>query len=145
MHMELEDLRQHFPPMPEEIRLMVEQEVQKQIRIESPDRRKNHMTRKALIMTFAAAMLLGTSVFAGVVYKMRTEKVGDYAVKTKIEQTTLGETDNTTPSDKAIQDVVIQDVSMEVSYLPKGMVKTEDGKYSFEDNLYKGASCIIQV
>lgn len=143
MHMELEDLRQHFPPMPEEIRLMVEQEVQKQIRIESPDRRKNHMTRKALIMTFAAAMLLGTSVFAGVVYKMRTEKVGDYAVKTKIEQTTLGETDNTTPSDKAIQDVVIQDVSMEVSYLPKGMVKTEDGKYSFEDNLYKGGVSII--
>lgn len=121
---------------------MVEQEVQKQIRTELPVRRTKHMTRKALIAIFAAVMLLGTTVFAGVVYKMRTERVGDYGVKTKIEYKTLGETDNTTSSDNAVQDIVIQDISMEVSYLPEGMVETENGKYSFIDNLYKGGVSI---
>jgi len=37
----------------------------------------------------------------------------------------------------------MQDVSMEVSYLPDGMVETEDGKYSYAENLYKGGVSIV--
>ncbi|MDE7030877.1 MAG: DUF4367 domain-containing protein [Lachnospiraceae bacterium] len=138
---ELEDLRQHFPPMPHKLRQMIEQEVQKQARTASPVRRRNHMTRKALIGSLAAAMLLGTTVFAGVVYRMRTEKVGDYAMNTRIEQINMEER---VPADNRLAEggTAIQDVAMEVSYLPEGMVETEHGKYSFTDNLYKGGVSI---
>ena len=84
--MNIEEMRQHFPTMPADMRLMVEQEVQRQIGTVSPARRgRKHMTRKVLTAAFAAAMLLGTTVAARVVYKMHTEEVGDYAVRTKIE------------------------------------------------------------
>ena len=85
---ELKALGQHFPSMPEELRSMVEQEVRKQMGTTSPIRRRNYKARKVLIATLAAVMLLGTTVAAGVTYRMHTEKVGKYAAKTSIESTT---------------------------------------------------------
>ena len=60
-----EDLKRHFPPMPEELRSMVEQEVRKQIGAAPPVRRHKYRKRKILGATLAAAMLLGTTVAAG--------------------------------------------------------------------------------
>ncbi len=129
-----EDLKRHFPPMPEELRSMVEQEVRKQIGAAPPVRRRKYRKRKILAATLAAAMLLGTTVAAGVVYKMHTEQVGKHAVQTKIEPAAPHINDRT--SDNPVtQDATMQDVSMEVSYLPDGMVETEDGKYSYAENL----------
>lgn len=140
--MNIEEMRQHFPTMPADMRLMVEQEVQRQIGTVSPARRgRKHMTRKVLTAAFAAAMLLGTTVAARVVYKMHTEEVGDYAVRTKIES--ASHTDHTTSPDSVTQDSTIQDITMEATYLPAGMVETEDGKYSYVNNLYKGGVSII--
>ena len=121
---------------------MVEQEVRKQIGAAPPVRRRKYRKRKILAATLAAAMLLGTTVAAGVVYKMHTEQVGKYAVQTKIEPAAPHINDRT--SDNPVtQDATMQDVSMEVSYLPDGMVETEDGKYSYAENLYKGGVSIV--
>lgn len=136
MEMKLEDLKQNFPKMPQEIRTMVEQEVQKQIKIKRTGKVRKHMSKKSLIVILAAAMLLGTTVFAAVTYRMRNEKVGTYAVKTKIE-----ESENQSPNDA--QPDEIPDIMMEVSYLPDGMVKTEEGKYSYTDAMYKGGVSIV--
>ena len=137
-----EDLKRHFPPMPEELRSMVEQEVRKQIGAAPPVRRHKYRKRKILAATLAAAMLLGTTVAAGVVYKMHTEQVGKYAVQTKIEPA-APHTNDRTSDNSVTQDATMQDVSMEVSYLPDGMVETEDGKYSYAENLYKGGVSIV--
>ncbi|MBD5522394.1 MAG: hypothetical protein HDR03_14415 [Lachnospiraceae bacterium] len=142
--MKLEDLRQNFPEMPSELRMMVESEVQKQISMVSPKRRKRHMGRKMIAAVIAAVMLLGTTVFAGVAYKMHSEPVGKYAVNTKIEEMNQMETEENNLVAGQTQEVIdIKDVRMEVSYLPEGMVKTEDGKYSYTDALYKGGVSII--
>ena len=131
---------------------MMEQEVRKQIGALSPVRRRKHMTRKVLIAVLAAVMLLGTTVAAGVVYRMHTEKVGEYAVKTKIESVATHTNDSISEDlmtqdhriqDNAIQDIMIQDITMEVSYLPEGMVETEEGKYSYSENLNKGGVSIV--
>ena len=82
--MKIEDLRQNFPEMPADLRQMVENEVHRQIRTVSQGRRRKHMAKKTIIAALAAAMLLGTTVFAGILYKMRTEPVGKYAVNTSI-------------------------------------------------------------
>lgn len=137
-----EDLKRRFPPMPEELRSMVEREVRKQIGTVSPVRRRRYYKRKILIATLAAVMLLGTTVAASVVYRMHTEKVGKYAVQTKIEPA-APHTNGLISDEPVTQDPVIQDVSMEVSYLPEGMIETEDGKYSYADNLYKGGVSIV--
>lgn len=132
----LEELRENFPEMPTEMRRMVENEVQKQIGTVSSGRRRRHMAKKSIIAALAAAMLIGTTVTAGVVYKMHSEPVGKYAVKTKIEE-------NNSVEDQTQESPDIKDVSMEVSYLPEGMVQTEEGKYSYADALYKGGVSIV--
>ena len=134
--MRLEDLKQDFPQMPEELRTMIGREVQKQIKAGATGKSKNRRLRKTLIVVFAAAMLFGTTVFAAIAHRMRNEPVGAYAVKTKIEQTKNN-------SSKDVQTQEIPDVTMEVSYLPDGMVKTEEGKYSYTNAMYKGGVSIV--
>ena len=137
--MRLEDLKQEFPQMPDDLRNMVEHEVRRQLRESvTGNKRKytKHTIRRSLIVAFAAAMLLGTTVFAAIAYHMRSESVGKYAVKTKIEKD-----ENNSLENGHIPN--IPDVTMEVSYLPDGMVKTEDGKYSFENAMYKGGVSIV--
>lgn len=132
----LEELRENFPEMPAEMRRMVENEVQKQIGTVSSGRRRRHMAKKSIIAALAAAMLIGTTVAAGVVYKMHSEPVGNYAVETKIKESNSME-------EQAQESLDIKDVCMEVSYLPDGMVQTEEGKYSYADALYKGGVSIV--
>lgn len=137
--MRLEDLRQDFPQMPEELRTMVEREVQKQIRVGMKGKRKNHRLRKTLIVAFAAAMLLGTTVFAAIAYRMRNEPVGTYAVKTKIEE----DGNNSLDNGQTHEIPNVPDITMEASYLPDGMVETEEGKYSFSNAMYEGGVSIV--
>ena len=141
--MKLEDLKQNFPEMPSELRMMVEKEVQEQIRMTLPKRRRKHMARKAIIAAIAAVMLLGTTVFAGIAYKMHSEPVGEYAAKIKIEEMNQAGTEENSSATEQQQEIIdIKNVKMEVSYLPEGMVETEDGKYSYTNSLYKGGVSI---
>lgn len=136
--MRSEDLKREFPEMPEEIRIMIGQEVQKQMRAgaKSSGRRKKR-TRRAAAALIAATMLLGTTAFAGIFYRMRSERVGSYAMRATIEA------DKSLGLEGAAQDQAIQDIRMEVSYLPEGMVESEDGKYCYADNMYKGGVSIV--
>ncbi len=136
--MRLEDIKNEFPKMPEDMRAMVEREVEKQVKTVSTAQYKKgkRMARKMYIAALVAVMALGTTVFAGVVYHMHSESVGKYAVQTKMEGG---------PETAALDTEVsyeIPEVRMELSYLPEGMVETETGKYSYEDALYESGVSI---
>lgn len=158
--MRLEDMKDTFPKMPEDIKNMIEKEVAVQIKSrqeESMDpentrqsgkteekentkiikyrKKKKDTVRRMLIASMAAALALATTVGAGVVYQMHNEKVGKYGVKTKIEGQQTAETEN--PGAKTDY------VELTTSYLPDGMVQTEEGKYSFEDNYMEGGISMV--
>lgn len=136
--MRLEDMKQEFPKMPDEIRAMVEKEVAKQTKgtetvqfTESAQRRRSRrVARRMLVASVAAALMLGTTVFAGVLHRMHNERVGNYGVHTTVEGNTEQESTDGT--------VEIPKVTMELGYLPEGMVEVEEQKYSYEDSPYQG-------
>ncbi|MCI8860378.1 MAG: DUF4367 domain-containing protein [Lachnospiraceae bacterium] len=132
--MRLEDMKYDFPKMPEEMRTMIEREVTKQVKTERPQFGKGkRAVGKTVAASIAAVMLLGSTAVAGVsIYRMQQEKVGNYGVNVSVSG------NETTEGAKSEQPLVIPDVKMEVGYLPEGMVKTERGKYSFENALYQG-------
>lgn len=135
--MRLEDMEHEFPKMPEDMRAMVEREVAKQVKTtpHTTYRKKKHMARRTFVAALVAAMALGTTVFAGVVYQMHSRSVGRYGVETSIE----GNGESAGMTEVATEEVTnIPPVRLEVGYLPEGMVETEEGKYSFEDNMYQG-------
>lgn len=79
--MRLEDIKQEFPQTPENIRQIIENKVEEQMNAEHiiPCERKNskfHLSfPKAIAVGFAAVMLMGTTVFAGVkLYQIYVEK-----------------------------------------------------------------------
>ena len=156
--MRLEDMKDTFPKMPEDIKNMIEKEVAVQIKSrqeESMDpehtrqsgkmeenakiikyrRKKKDIVRRILVASMVTALALATTVGAGVVYQMHNEKVGKYGVKTKIEGQQTAETENL----EAKTDYV----ELTTSYLPDGMVQTEEGKYSFEDNYMEGGISMV--
>lgn len=132
--MRLEDMKYDFPKMPEEMRTMIEKEVAKQVKTERPQFGKGkRAVGKTIAASVAAVMLLGSTAVAGVgIYRMQQEKVGNYGVNVSVTG------NETTEGVKPEQPLVIPDVKLEVGYLPEGMVKTEQGKYSFENALYQG-------
>lgn len=133
--MRIEDLQNEFPGMPERMRIMVEREVEKQLNTTETihiHRKKGRM-RKTLIAALVAVMALGTTVAAGAVYYLRSEPVGEYGMKVKTESNDIQEEGNTPESGTDILPV-----KMELAYLPKGLVQTEDAKYSYEETLNQG-------
>ena len=130
--MKLENMDQDFPNMPERMRQMIEQEVEKQLAKPDgiPMKRKSgrHMPKKRLAVAVAAATLaLGTTVFAGVIYGLKNNQVGKYAYETRQERQ-----DGT--QDSAVSAADEQHyVKIQASYLPDGMVQTEEGKYNYRD------------
>lgn len=169
--MRLEDMEREFPKMPENMRAMIEREVEKQMKTSTEhsretekttgktaakatagksanaarttgrsSRKSKRMARRTLIAALVAAMALGTTVFAGVVYQMHAKSAGKYAVEVKTEGNS-GETAGTEGLEQT--NVEIPKVKMELSYVPEGMVETETGKYSYEDNLYHGGVSIV--
>lgn len=139
--MRFEDLKHDFPKMPEEMRAMIEKEVEKQIkqteRKQTEVRKSRFRGRRALGRTLAASlaavMLCGLTVFAGAgIYRLSQEKKGEHGVSVNITGS------ESVAPDASGEDFVIPNVRMEAGYLPEGMVKTEQGKYSFEDALNLG-------
>lgn len=138
--MRLEDMEQEFPKMPEDMRAMVEKEVEKQIKIADMEKKNkktgNWSIRRAAVVALVATMALGTTVFAGVkIYQMSSEPVGEYGLVTKIDNENSTETGEATGS-KAEMNIPL--VTMEATYLPKGMIKCEEGIYSYEETPYQG-------
>lgn len=130
--MKLENMNRDFPNMPESMRQMIEQEIEKQLAKPDvlPGNRKTgrHIPKKRLAVAVAAATLaLGTTVFAGVLYGLKNNQVGKYAYETKLERQ-----DGT--QDSAVSAADEQHyVKIQASYLPDGMVQTEEGKYNYRD------------
>lgn len=118
--------------MPETMRQMIEEEVKKQL--EKPEvlpmnrKVRRSMPKKRLALAVAAATLaLGMTVFAGVLYSLKNNQLGKYAYETRQERQDGG-TDSQVDSEGTEHYVKIQ-----ASYLPEGMVQTEEGKYSFRE------------
>lgn len=135
--MRLEDMEHEFPKMPEEMRAMVEREVAKQVKTTSHTtyRKKKHMARRTFIAALVAAMALGTTVFAGVVYQMHSRSIGRYGVETSIE----GNGNSAGVIEAGTEEMNnLSCLKLEVGYVPEGMVRVEEGKYSYEDNMYQG-------
>lgn len=130
--MRLEEIGNEFPKMPEEMRMMVEREVEKQIR--KGVRQRSRMSKRSMaVLVLAATMALGMTVFAGVkVYQMRQNPVGNYGVSVTVDKT-----EEQAPGTEA-ENFVVPQVELTVGYLPEGMVETEKQKYSYENNLYRG-------
>ena len=154
--MRLEDMREQFPKMPESMKRMIEQEVAVQIGQEKENdnpkvvtykkRKKKNMAHRMLVASMVAALALATTVCAGVAYQMHNQKVGKYGLKTQIEgpQTAAESTENMadqTTEERAGK--AAEYVRLETSYLPKGMVQSEEGKFSFEDNYMQGGVSMI--
>ncbi len=136
--MRLEDIRYEFPEMPEEMRRMVEREVEKQVTKEHIKlKRRGKAAGRTFAASLAAVVLVGTTVFAGVgTIWLRRHPVGDHGV-----EVTMKEQGSQTAAASEVTE--IPDVTMELGYLPQGMVETEEGKYSFEDALYEGGVSIV--
>lgn len=130
--MKLEDIKYDFPNMPENMRQMIEQEVERQLAkpdISSGNRKTiRHIPKRRLAVAVAAATLaLGTTVCAGVLYGLKNNRVGNYAYETKQERKD-GVQDGAVASADSEHYVKVQ-----ASYLPDGMVQTEEGKYNYRD------------
>lgn len=137
--MRLEDIRYDFPEMPEEMRKMVEREVEKQVKTGHIKlKRRGKAAGRTFAASLAAVVLVGTTVFAGVgTIWMRRHPVGNHGV-----EVTMKEQGNQTTA-AASEVIEIPDVTMELGYLPQGMVETEKGKYSFENALNEGGVSIV--
>lgn len=136
--MRLDDLKYEFPKMPKEMKEMIEREVEKQVKTEYPQFKKNRkLAGRTIAASVAAVLLLGTTVYAGVrVYRLYQKPVGDYGVEVKISNDGSDKETQNAPLD-------IPNVSLKVGYLPDHMVQTEEGKYSYEENLSKGGVSIL--
>lgn len=135
--MRLENIGNEFPEMPEDMRMMVEQEVAKQIR-KGMQQRSRMSKRSMAVLVLAATMALGMTVFAGVkVYQMRQKPIGNYGVSVTVDkkEDAAQGTEAGNPA--------VQPVGLTVGYLPEGMVETEAQKYSFENNLYRGGISLV--
>ena len=118
--MNIENMKQEFPKMPQSMRDMIEKEVEKQVKV--TPQRGYFSLKKAVVASLAATFVLGTTIFAGTkLYRMSSSPQGNYGMTTKIEKTDA--TENTEKIDPAPQ------LAMKLSYLPDGMTETEEGKY----------------
>lgn len=144
--MRIENIKNDFPKMPQGIRDMMEKEVEKQIHMETKQKWNTKLKPgRTLAASIAAVMIFSTTVFAGVsIYRMQREPVGRYGVDVKVVKDADSQTVSKSADDTGDgTSVAIEDVRLQVGYLPKGMVQTEEGKYSFEDHLYQGGVSIV--
>ncbi len=141
--MRLENLREEFPAMPDEIRQMVAREVAAGLRGEEKNQGKRLSFKKAAVITLAATLAVGTTAVAGTrIYQWRTEKEGDYGLKAGlVPEEILAE------EEAAVLPDEIPAISIEASYLPAGMVAADDGstKYYYSETPYQGGISIATL
>lgn len=169
--MRTEDLKNGFPKMPEDMRAMVERQVRMQLQIDqnieesgfqqtesaqrNSPRRTARKTRrspqKITLIGLAAAMVLGTTVFAGfagsILYKMHSEQVGTYGAKTTVSlesETDTAPAAGTESGNPAVCTDDVPDVKLSLSYLPEGMEKAE-GETKFHYNTDTGLQGGISI
>ena len=71
--MNIENMEQEFPKMPQSMRDMIEKEVEKQVKV--TPQRGYFSLKKAVVASLAATFVLGTTIFAGTkLYRM--SKIG---------------------------------------------------------------------
>lgn len=155
--MHLEDIKAEFPVMPDDMRVMVKQEVEKQLKMApAAGERRKGMPKKYFLVAFAAVMVMGMTVFAGSLYRMRTQDHGKYGLDVSVERDgeegtpVVAAQDGNgqeNPKDQGAsgadlsQDAyTIDPVKVTLSYLPEGMVQIEGdyGKYCYADAMYQG-------
>ena len=98
--MSLKNLKNEYPEMPDEIRKMIEVEVNAQMKIENKeeDKKKSFSKKKFFAIGLVATMTLGTTVFAGAtMHKLYMEKEGEYGLKAGL--TSEGEALPTMPNE----------------------------------------------
>lgn len=142
--MKLEHLKEEYPVIPEDIRTMIECEVKKQIESNSENKivRKSFgrkSWKKAAAIALAATMALGTTVFAASkIYRMYTEKDGNYGLKTGVVA------DETAAENLPAIPEKIPVLAVNAAYLPEGMVAAADEtlKYYYENTPYQGGISI---
>lgn len=145
--MNIENIRNEFPEMPEEIRSMIAQTVAEQVKAgeqSKPVKRNN--VRRTAILAFAAALVLGVTALAAGVARLHSQRVGSYgAAVTFAEETTSTETASnesavTFAAGAAENAGVWYDLTIEPGWLPEGMEDSGmgDWKYSFAETPYKG-------
>ena len=132
--MNIENMEQEFPKMPQSMRDMIEKEVEKQVKV--TPQRGYFSLKKAVVASLAATFVLGTTIFAGTkLYRMSSSPQGNYGMTTKIEKTDA--TENTEKIDPAPQ------LAMKLSYLPDGMTETENWNTAMTAN--RGSNPMLQV
>jgi len=146
----LENLKNEYPVMPDEIRDLIEREVNAQMKnasIEKGKQAKGAYWKKAVSAAAAAAVILtlGTTVFAGVkLYQWNIEKEGDYGLRTGVvSEDSSGERDAQEDAGAQTGSTAPEEIpvlSIEATYLPQGMVAAGDGteKYYYEETPYRG-------
>jgi len=91
--MNIENIRNDFPEMPEEIRSMIAQTVAEQVKAgEQCKPVKRNKVRRTAILAFAAALVLGVTALAAGVARLHSQRVGSYgAAVTFAEETSSSE------------------------------------------------------
>ena len=92
--MNIENIRNEFPEMPENIRSMIAQKVAEQVNAAEPSKPvKRKKVRRTAILAFAAALVLGVTALAAGVARLHSQRVGNYgAAVTFAEETSSSET-----------------------------------------------------
>ena len=111
-------------------------------------RRRRMRPRKALLLTAAAVLAVGTTVFAGTrLYRMYLNPVGAYGTKTTVERgnSTEAETltaaagESGTVAEAAADTPHFAHPALRAGYLPEGMTEAEGGlQWYYEEEPYVG-------
>ncbi|MCD7736682.1 MAG: hypothetical protein LUI07_06940 [Lachnospiraceae bacterium] len=165
--MNLENMREEFPEMPESMRTMIEREVARQMSVgmlsaarlegakaEQPQKNRSTGRKKAgktFLLIAAAAAVMCTTVVAGTAIRARffTETEGDYGVNI-----TIGSAETETDSEGSmaamlagleVPEEIPASVTVEASCIPEGMVQYDDGwKIDYEDDIWGGSFSIAE-
>ncbi|MBE6754484.1 MAG: hypothetical protein E7559_09095 [Ruminococcaceae bacterium] len=135
--MKLYNLRKEFPAMPESIRSMVGQEVERQMKIfdakQTRERKGKAFWLKAAAVAAAAALVVGASAFTVRMLNLHTEKQGDYGfAAVAVAETEIPE--------------ALPSLKVQPGWLPEGLTLIDEGwKYSNPETPWQGGLSVELV
>ena len=151
--MNIENIRNEFPEMPEEIRSMIAQTVAEQVKAREQSKPvKRNKVRRTAILAFAAALVLGVTALAAGVARLHSQRVGSYgaavtfAEETATTETASNESAVTFTAGAAENAGVWYDLTIEPGWLPERLEYSGQGdwKYSFAETPYQGGLSLTQ-